>query len=95
MSLEAPKSSFTVFSIIERFYSDATPGDALFPTKEAKVILPMSDAWYERSRVFGGGPAFTKIGSRVFYRKKDLLDFLNEHPALGSTSEHQAIRRRK
>ena len=73
--------------VIDKFYSDKTPSEALFSQQEAKVVLPFSDAWYERGRVYGFGPKFVKIGSRVFYRKIDLLDFINKHKCVSSTSE--------
>lgn len=75
--------------VISKFYSENTPHETLFSQQEAKVVLPFSDAWYERGRVYGYGPKFVKIGSRVFYRKIDLLDFINKHKSKKSTSEQE------
>jgi hypothetical protein len=75
--------------LISKFYSESTPHETLFPQQEAKVVLPFSDAWFERGRVYGFGPKFVKIGSRVFYQKIDLLNFINKHKSMSSTSEKQ------
>lgn len=82
---------FTEISVYNKFYSDQTSPDTLFPQPQAKVILPFSDAWFERMRVYGGGPEFIKIGSRVFYTKKSLLDFINKHKSVSSTAEAKEV----
>jgi hypothetical protein len=34
--------------VISKFYSENTPHETLFSQQEAKVVLPFSDAWFER-----------------------------------------------
>ena len=50
--------------------------DHLTETQAREQELPMSLAWYRRMRVLGGGPPFTRISNRVFYRRGDLRAFM-------------------
>jgi len=36
----------------------------------------MSLAWYRRRRLEGKPPRYVKISNRVFYRRSDLLEFI-------------------
>ena len=33
---------------------------------------PFTKSWMDKARVRGGGPAYVKIGAKVYYRKDDL-----------------------
>lgn len=48
----------------------------LYTTKEAAVLLRMSDQALRRRRCQGNAPLFRKLGSRVFYAGSDLAAFL-------------------
>lgn len=65
--------------------------DKLFKQSEIKKIIPLSDGWFERNRVYGGGIKFIKIGRSVFYRKSDVMDFLKSHKSWESTSQCELI----
>lgn len=55
-----------------------TMQDTLFlTTKEASELTRLACPTLHRFRVVGGGPAFVKIGSKVLYRREDLLAFMN------------------
>jgi hypothetical protein len=43
--------------------------------------LPMSLAWYRRTRLMGGGPPFVRVGNRIFYRRADLRRWIAEREA--------------
>ena len=49
-------------------------------TRGAAECLGLSPATLATRRVRGGGPVFTKIGSRVVYRVADLETWLAEQP---------------
>jgi hypothetical protein len=48
----------------------------LYNEVQARTLIPMSLHWFRRGRWRGTGPKFLRIGSRVFYRKSELLRFL-------------------
>lgn len=67
------------------FYSEANFPELLSQNDVAK-LLGKSTAWCERMRWQGGGPPFRKIGRHVRYEKRDLLNWINSHPKVTSTS---------
>lgn len=40
---------------------------------------PFTKSWLDKARVRGGGPAYLKIGSKVYYRKDDLECWIAAH----------------
>jgi hypothetical protein len=46
--------------------------EEVFDTKSAARHLGVSEAFLERKRCTGGGPAYVKLGARVTYRRADL-----------------------
>lgn len=60
---------------------------ANMPEKEAAVYLAVSVHSLRRWRVYGGGPVYHKVGSRVIYGKDDLDTFLASC-VRRSTSDH-------
>ena len=48
----------------------------LLNTEEAAACVRLSGRTLERYRVTGGGPVYLKLGSRVFYKKSALDDWL-------------------
>ena len=54
-----------------------TENDLLTEARARAEELPMSLAWYRRKRLTGGGPAFVRVGSRVFYRRAELRRFVD------------------
>ena len=59
----------------------------LLDQNEVAKILRKSTAWCERMRWQGGGPPFRKIGRHCLYDKQDLLDWINSHPKVTSTTK--------
>ena len=58
----------------------STPGidlDQLLTPAEAAQFLRVSVSFLAKARMIGSGPRYVKIGRRVFYRRSDLLDYLN------------------
>lgn len=56
------------------------------PVAEAAAYVGLSVSTLNKLRVFGGGPAFLKLGRRVVYDSRDLNDWL-ECGRRRSTSE--------
>ena len=50
--------------------------DRLVTTHQAADILHLSTSTLAKWRVYGGGPAFSKLGRRVFYRQTVLDSFI-------------------
>jgi hypothetical protein len=46
-----------------------------FDTEQAAAYLRLRRATLDRWRSVGGGPAYSKLGARVVYRREDLDDF--------------------
>jgi predicted DNA-binding transcriptional regulator AlpA len=46
--------------------------DAYVTEKEASSITGLSKAWFQRKRVYGGGPPYSKVGNSIRYRISDL-----------------------
>lgn len=57
-----------------------------FDTRAAASYLGMSKSTLEKTRVFGGGPKYLKLGHLVRYRQQDLDEWMSER-LIGSTSE--------
>ena len=53
----------------EAYQSD---NDLLTESQAREQELPMSLAWFRRTRVQGGGPPFIRVSNRIFYRRADL-----------------------
>jgi hypothetical protein len=51
--------------------------DLLDERRAQREELPMSLAWFRRTRLLGGGPPFIRVGNRVFYRPGDLREWVN------------------
>lgn len=67
-----------------------SPSEALFSQKVVAPVLDRSEAWCERARWNGTGPAFRRIGRSILYRKSDVEAWINGHATVNSTSEYQA-----
>jgi excisionase family DNA binding protein len=89
---DKPQPSKPLFSVAERFSAfNAAPDEALFDQKTVAALRGCSEATLERDRWAGGGIPFVRIGRSVRYRKRDVLTWLEQHPALSSTSEADAM----
>ena len=59
----------------------------LYCRPDAAAYLDMSESWLAKAAVYGGGPAFMKIGKSVRYRRQDLDEFIKDS-LRRSTSDH-------
>jgi Helix-turn-helix domain len=60
---------------------------ALFTSIEAAQFLRLRPSTLAKYRCSGGGPKFTKLGSRVVYPREALEAWVTEN-TVSSTSEH-------
>jgi hypothetical protein len=74
-------------------FNDAPP-DALFPSTTVAAIRACTVGNIERERWQGKGIPFRRIGGSIRYCKQDILAWLSQHPAVRSTAEARAQRRR-
>ena len=68
---------------------ELAPDSTLFSQQTVAAILNCSLATLERDRWAGNGVPFIKIGRLVRYRKKDIRNWIGNHPTFQSTSEMQ------
>ncbi len=54
--------------------------------KDTAAALGVSESTLNKWRVSGFGPAFVKMGSRVYYREQDIAAFIDQNVRT-STSE--------
>ena len=70
-------------------FSEA-PLDALLPSKVVASFINRSVSWLNCKAVSGGGIKYTKFGNRRLYKKRDVLNWFEEHSQkVNSTSEYQ------
>jgi excisionase family DNA binding protein len=64
-------------------------GEPFLTTPEAAAYLRVSKSYFDKLRVYGGGPEFIRLGKRkILYRKSD-LDLWADQRRFGSTSEYR------
>ena len=51
-------------------------GTTLYSQTDVALLLGVSEAWLERARWAGTGPAFIKVGRAVRYRAEDLNSYI-------------------
>ena len=47
----------------------------MLTVREAAGFLRISKSFLDKSRVYGNGPSYAKLGTRVIYSQKDLEDW--------------------
>lgn len=85
MSVEAKTISG---ELIHAFWN--APDDALFNQKIIALVLDFSEAWFEQKRFKGEGIPFKKIGHKCLYQKRDVLNWINQHETVTSTSAYES-----
>jgi predicted DNA-binding transcriptional regulator AlpA len=65
------------------------PPDQLLSIEQAQSIIPLSKSWFANSRWKKTGPPYVKIGTRVLYRRAELLAWAERHAV--STGEASAL----
>ncbi len=69
-------------------FSEA-PLDALLSSKVVASFINRSVSWLNCKAVSGGGIKYTKFGNRRLYKKRDVLNWFEEHSQkVNSTSEY-------
>ncbi len=63
----------------------------LINTREAAQMLRLSPSTLHKWRIYGQGPAFVRVGSRVFYEADELRKFI-EAGRRRSTSDRKSPR---
>lgn len=66
-----------------------SPSETLFDQQTVAIITCRSLSWCERMRWQGGGIPFSKIGRKCLYKKIDIINWLNQHQKVHSTSEYE------
>ena len=61
--------------------------DIALPQLDAARYLGLSESFLAKSRCYGSGPRYCKLGRRVTYRKSD-LDVWREERVYASTSQY-------
>lgn len=62
--------------------------------KEACALFGISPSFLQKRRVTGDGPIFYKVGSRVYYKKEDIEQFLVGKPHR-STAEYETTYKKR
>jgi predicted DNA-binding transcriptional regulator AlpA len=83
--MESVDTHLDMSSVVCQFW--AAPDEALFPQAVLVAITNLSNAYFERGRWAGYGPRFIKLGRLVRYKKRDVLAWIAQRPAVSSTSE--------
>ena len=66
---------------------ESAPEAALFNQHTLAAVFNCSKQLLERNRWAGTGVPYLKIGGKVLYRKRDILDFLQQQKLYCSTSD--------
>ncbi len=67
-------------SVLSKYnnFSEA-PDDAFFTTKQVSEFIHMSKAWFDVCACKGNGIPFYKISRKRFYKKADIMEWLEKH----------------
>ena len=52
----------------------------LLTSKEVAAILKMSLSWLEKNRVSSAAIPFRKVGNRIMYETKDVVNWIKKQP---------------
>lgn len=55
--------------------------DELLCTKQVATLTGLSASFFEKRRVYGGGPPFLKVGGRIRYWLSDVLAWIQQGQA--------------
>ncbi len=69
--------------------TNSSPPEARWSVEQAATYLGLSKSTLDKTRVYGGGPAYAKLGRRVTYARLDLDAWIASHRRR-STSEIKA-----
>jgi hypothetical protein len=96
-----PRPATAAIDLIRQFHD--APIQADFDQKVVAPVIGYSEGWLERMRVYGGGPAFVRLGGtfkinkngerriyggKIRYPKTAVLEFLAKRRLVSSTSEY-------
>ena len=82
-----------LFSTPETALTILHSGKELFSTSETAWILNSGKSTLEQKRLSGGlGLKYVRLGNRVFYRRQDIEEFINNLPAFEHTTAEQQFK---
>ena len=67
---------------------------AAISTVDAASYLGVSYSWLTKLRIFGGGPNFLKLGSRVLYRHIELDEWATTHLRQSTSDDGRVMKAR-
>jgi len=73
--------------LIQEFWK--SPEQALFDQKTIAAVRCCSTSSLERERWAGDGIPYLKVKHKCLYRKTDVVNWLNQHQTLSSTSQYE------
>ena len=71
--------------------SQQSDNDLLTEIEVREQELPMSLAWFRRRRVHGGGPPFVRVSNRVFYRRRELRQWIADRTDPAVSAKGRAV----
>ena len=71
---------------VQNFWS--SPKEAFFRQDEISAVINKSVKTLEADRWRGVGIPYRKVGGRVLYQKQDVVNWLESHKLVNSTSEY-------
>jgi hypothetical protein len=66
--------------------------EALLPPEEAAKFLSLQPSWLAKLRMTNAGPRYVKLSRRVFYRRRDLVDWINARVISNTSQQSEAAR---
>ncbi len=85
-NLRINKSKKSAAEHIKNFW--VAPSEALFSQETIAAVFCLSTKTLECDRWRGAGIPFRKVGGRVLYQKHDVIQYLESHELVTSTSEY-------
>jgi hypothetical protein len=61
--------------------------EILLDPKQVEARIGLKTTTLAKRRVYGGGPPYIKVGSKVLYPERELTDWINSQPRFQSTAE--------
>lgn len=83
------KNDINRLTLINEF--ESAPDSTLFPQNTVAAVRCCTPALLERERWLGNGIPYIKINRRCLYKKQDVLDWINQHQKVSSTSEYVEV----
>lgn len=83
------KIKSTRISQVQEF--ESAPDSTLFPQNTIAAVRCCTPALLERERWLGTGISYIKLNRRCLYKKQDVIDWINAHQKVSSTSQYGEV----